>query len=67
MFGPLYHAAALMGIPAAQLDASPPYVVAMMVQAPTTPEEVAAAETAEIMRAKIAARAAGKTVDVMAL
>lgn len=65
MFGPLYHAAAERGIAAAVLDESPPHVVAMMLHAPTTQEEMDQQTNGEVMRAKVAARRAGQTFDVM--
>ncbi len=67
MFGGLYHAAAERGIAADALDRSPPYVVAMMLNAPTTAEEVAAQESGEIMRLKVAAKREGRVFDVMSL
>lgn len=39
MFAPLYKAAAMMGIPAATLDRSPPHVVAWMLEAETEGEQ----------------------------
>lgn len=65
MFGPIYHAAARVGIAAAQLDQSELHVVAMMINAPTTPEEIAQRETIAIMQAKMAAKREGRSFDVL--
>lgn len=67
MFGSLYHEAAQRGIAAHDLDRSPPHVVAMMLNAPTTAQEVADQESGEVMRAKVAAKREGRVFDVMAM